>query len=134
MEDMFTRIVQNLVDRIHGPMNFRIVVQPLMAAIFAILDGTKDTREGRPPYFWALFTQAENRRALLRSGWKSVGKIFAVAFILDAIYQFRVIHWFYPGEALLVSVALAVIPYVLIRGPVSRIVRGRRSGRTYERT
>jgi hypothetical protein len=105
-----------------------------MASIFAILDGARDAREGRPPYFWALFRQPENRRALLKNGWKSVGKIFVAAFMLDAIYQLRVIHWFYPGEAVLVSLVLAVIPYVLIRGPMSRVARGKRPGRNYERT
>ena len=63
MEDMFTRIVQNLADRIHGPMNFRIVIQPLMATIFAILDGTKDGREGRRALFLGTFhTSREQAR------------------------------------------------------------------------
>ena len=81
-----TRGMENLVGRVHGPMGFRLVIQPLMAAFFAFRDGRKDAREGRAPYFWALFTSPEHRRELLREGWKSVGKIFIIALVLDAVY------------------------------------------------
>jgi len=30
---------------------------------------------------------------------------------------------FYPGEALIISLVLAFLPYVLIRGPAARIAR-----------
>ena len=42
---------------------------------------------------------------------------------MDAIYQFMVLGRFYPGEALVIAFVLAVLPYLLIRGPVARIVR-----------
>ena len=118
-----TRIFENLADRVSGPMKFRLILQPLMAAIFAIRSGLKDAKEGRPAYFWAIFTDPDNRREMLRDGWKSVGKIFIVAIIIDAIYQFIELHWFYPTEALIVAAILAFIPYLLIRGPVNRIAR-----------
>lgn len=121
MEDMITRFFENLVGRVHGPMRFRIVLQPAMAVIFAVLDGMKDAREGRTPYFWALFTDAGHRRYLLQNGWKSVGKIFIIALILDAVYQIVYLRWFYPGEALAAAFFLAIIPYVLLRGPVNRL-------------
>jgi hypothetical protein len=123
MEDLLTRIFENLIDRVSGPMKFRLILQPLMATIFAIRSGLKDAREGRPPYFWAIFTDPVNRRDMLRDGWKSVGRIFILAIIIDAIYQFIVFQWFYPGEAILVAAILAFIPYLLIRGPVNRIAR-----------
>jgi len=69
-------------------MKFRLVLQPLMAVIFAIKDGRKDAREGQTAYFWALFTDPVHRRDMLRSGWKSVGKIFVFAIVLDAVYQY----------------------------------------------
>jgi len=124
--DPLTRMFENLVARVTGPMHFRVLMQPTMALIFAIRDGIKDAREGRPPYFWALFRQPEQRRELFRSGWKSVGKIFILAVILDAIYQLIALRWFYPGEAFVTAFTLACIPYLLIRGPVNRIVRSRR--------
>jgi len=121
MEDMLTRFFENLVGRVYGPMHFRVILQPLMATIFAILDGRKDAHAGRAPFFWALFTNPEHRHEMLRSGWKSVGKIFVLALILDAIYQFIVIRWFYPGEALVTACLLAIVPYLLLRGPVNRL-------------
>jgi hypothetical protein len=96
-----------------------------MAVFLAIRAGIKDAREGRPIYFWALFTHAAQRRQLLRDGWKSVGRVFILAIVIDAIYQFIVFRWFYPGEALVVAFVLAIVPYLLVRGPVNRIARNR---------
>jgi hypothetical protein len=48
-----------------------------------------------------------------------------LAVILDAIYQFEELDKFYPGEALIVALVLAFIPYLLIRGPAARLARGR---------
>jgi len=125
MEEMLARFWENLVSRVGGPMTFRLILQPIMAAIFAVRGGLKDAREGRPAYFWALFTDSVNRRDMLRDGWKSVGRVFVFAIIIDLVYQWIVFRWFYPGEALLVSAILAFIPYLLIRGPVNRIARRR---------
>jgi hypothetical protein len=122
MEDILARIFENLVDRVSGPMHFRVIMQPLMALIFAVRDGMKDAHEGRVPYFWSMFSDPGHRRDLLRSGWKSVGKIFIIALILDAVYQYIELRWFYPVEALLVAFILAIIPYVLLRGPVNRLI------------
>jgi hypothetical protein len=123
MEDLLTRIFENLIGRVSGPMKFRLILQPLMAIIFAIRSGLKDAREGRPAYFWALFTDSAHRRDMLRDGWKSVGRIFILAIIIDVVYQFIVFRWVYPVEAFLVAAILAFIPYLLIRGPVNRIAR-----------
>ena len=123
MDDIFTRVFESLVGRVHGPLKFRFVLQPLMAIAFAIRDGRKDAREGRPPYFWAMFTDPKHRKYLMLNGWKSVGKIFILAVVLDAIYQVWQLHWFYPGEALIVACILAIIPYVLLRGPANRLLR-----------
>jgi hypothetical protein len=106
-------------------MTFRLILQPIMATFFAVRSGLKDAKEGKPVYFWALFTDSVNRRDMLRDGWKSVGKVFVIAIIIDLVYQLIVFRWFYPVEALLVAVILAFIPYLLIRGPVNRIARRR---------
>jgi hypothetical protein len=42
---------------------------------------------------------------------------------MDVIYQLIVLGWIYPLELLTVTVALAVVPYILIRGPVNRLAR-----------
>jgi hypothetical protein len=122
MEDIIARFLENLAGRVSGPMHFRIFLQPLMAIFFALKDGRDDAREGKAPYFWAIFTDPGHRRDLLRSGWKSVGKIFIIALILDAVYQFIQLKMFYPGEAIYVAFILAIVPYVVLRGPVNRLM------------
>jgi len=125
MEDLFFRIVEDLVGRVSGPMKFRLILQPVMAAIFAIRSGLKDAKQNKRPYFWALFTDPEHRRDMMRDGWKSVGRVFLLGIVMDAIYQFMVFRWFYPGEAILVGAILALVPYLLIRGPVNRVARNK---------
>jgi hypothetical protein len=121
MEDLIARFLGNLHDRVGGPMSFRLILQPLTAAFFAVRAGWQDGLTGRPAYFWAILTSPEHRRDLLREGWKAITKVFVVAVIIDAIYQVIQLHWFYPGEALIVALLLAFVPYLLIRGPVGRI-------------
>ena len=128
MEDLVTRVVENLIGRLSGPMKFRLIIQPLMAAVFAVRDGLKDAREQRPPYLRAIFARPDLRSDMLRDGLKSVGKIFVIAVIIDLVEQFIDFRWFYPGEALLVAFILACIPYLLIRGIVNRIARSSASG------
>jgi hypothetical protein len=138
LEELFTRLWNDLTGRIGGLMSFRLFLQPTMALIFAIRDRLKDAWEGRPAYFYSLFTQPENRRRQLREGFKAVSRVFALAIVMDLIYQVIVLRWFYPLEALIVALVLAVLPYILLRGPVNRIARflkrppetpGRRLGR-----
>lgn len=123
MDHLTTSFTQHLVARVTGPMKFRLVLQPAMALFLAIRDGLKDAREGRPAYFWALFSNRDDRRAMLKDGWKAVGKVFILAMVLDAIYQIIERRWVYPGQAVLVAIILAIIPYLLLRGPVNRIAR-----------
>ena len=42
---------------------------------------------------------------------------------MDTIYQLKVLGTFYPGEAVIIALALAFVPYLLLRGPVVRIAR-----------
>ena len=94
MSDILSRIFENLVGRLSGPLHFRFILQPVMAIIFATVDGRKDAREGRAPYFWSLFTEPQQRKELIRKGWKSVGKVFILAIVLDAVYQVWVFRTF----------------------------------------
>jgi hypothetical protein len=123
MQDHLARMWENLAGRISGPMKFRLLLQPTMALFFAIRSGLKDAREGKPAYFWALLTDSGERRAMLHDGWKSLGKVFVAALVIDVIYQAIALRWVYPGEAVLVATILALVPYLLVRGPVNRIAR-----------
>lgn len=127
MRDMILRALTNLAARVGGPMTFRIILQPLMASIFAFRDGLKDAREGRPPYLWTLITDPSQRVDLIRQGWAAVGRVFILAIVMDVIYQLIVVGWIYPFETLTVSILLAVIPYLVLRGPVNRLVRSRQN-------
>lgn len=123
MEDLWIRFHDAVVSRLHGPMKFRFVIQPLVAAIFAIRAGRADARNGRPVFFWTVITNRESRASMLRDGWKDVGKVFTVAVVMDLIYQFIVLKRLYPLRALLVAAVLCFIPYLFFRGLVNRIAR-----------
>lgn len=123
MEEMFTRGWDELLARETGALHFRLVLQPLVATFFAIRSGLRDAREGRPVFFWTLALDAPQRRPLLRQLWKDIGKLFLVAVVLDTIYQVAVLRWFYPAQALIVAVVLAVVPYLLVRGLTNRVSR-----------
>ena len=121
MIEILNRIAEDMIDRISGPMHFRVYFQPFMALLFATISGIKDAREGNPPYFWSIFTDPENRREMLRDGWKSVGKVFILAVILDTVYQIVVERFIYPFEVILVALILAILPYLIFRGLVTRL-------------
>lgn len=115
--------IEGLVARLQGPMSFRFLLQPLIALYFAFRDGRKDAREGRVPFFWAIFTEPAHRAELLRSGWKSIGKVFVIAVVLDLVFQYIVFKDFRPVAALIAGVLLALLPYTLLRGPINRLLR-----------
>lgn len=117
------RIIENLIARLDGPLHFRFVFQPLMATILGVVDGVKDARAGKPAYFWAMLFSPKSRDELIKRGWKSVGKVFILAIILDCVYQMEVHSTIYAGELLIVAFILAILPYLIVRGPVNRIVR-----------
>jgi hypothetical protein len=119
----FKRVWHNLVEEPTGPMRFRFILQPLMAAIVAIRDGRKDARTGRSPYFWTVLRKPQERVARLREGLNATARIFLLGIAMDAIYQVIVLKRFYPIEALIIALLLAFVPYLLIRGPVARIAR-----------
>ena len=123
MHDMWLRISDSLIDRVSGPLKFRLVLQPLMACAYAVIAGLGDAKTGKPPYFWGLITDPANRTAMLRDGWKSIGRVFIFAVLVDVVYQIYVQHFVYPGEAVIVAVILAIIPYLALRGLVTRIAR-----------
>lgn len=122
MLEFMTPIVDAMAERVSGPMNMRLFLQPLMAIFFATRSGLKDAKEGKPPYFWSLFADADHRRDLLRDGWKSIGKVFIVAMVLDGVYQYVVQKSVVPIEVVGVAFILAIIPYLIVRGLVTRTV------------
>lgn len=123
MEELIVRAWEGLVDRVGGPMTFRLILQPMMATLLAVRAGLKDAREGRPPYLWTLITDGSQRVDLLREGWRSIARVFVLAVVMDLIYEWVMGRWFYPLETLIVAIVLAVLPYLVLRGPINRLVR-----------
>jgi hypothetical protein len=119
------RVWTDLAARPSGPFGFRFVLQPIMATIAGIHDGIGDAHTGRSPYFWTVLTDPVQRADRLREGLKSTSRIIALGLVMDAIYQLIVFRTFYPLEAIIIALALAFVPYLLIRGPVARFVRWR---------
>ena len=122
LADFLSRTVQEILGRAQGPLHFRLFVMPTVVVVLAIRAHLKDVREGKPVFLGAFITSPTERRRLLRSALKDVGRVLVVALTLDTIYQLLVFKAFYPGQALVVATACAVVPYVLVRGPLTRLV------------
>jgi hypothetical protein len=118
-----SRIWKDIFDRPGGPMTFRFILQPCMAAIAAFADGIKDARLGRDPYLWTILTNAQESAGRMREGLIATARIILLGLGMDAIYQATVLKTFYPGEMALVAILLAFVPYLLLRGPFTRIAR-----------
>lgn len=119
--EVLQRQWHDLTGRPGGPMSFRFFLQPAMAALAATHDGIRDAQLGRSPYFWTVLSDSKKRAGRLREGWASTARIVLLGIGMDAIYQLTVLGTFYPGEAVLIALALAFVPYLLLRGFIARI-------------
>lgn len=131
IDEIVTRVWDELIGRLSGPLSLRFVIQPTVAVTLAIRAGLRDARTGRSPFLRTAIADARQRRAILLDGWRDVSRLFAVATTIDVLYQIDVLQLFRPLQALAVAATLAIVPYVASRGLVARLVaaRRRRSGR-----
>jgi hypothetical protein len=104
-------------------MSFRLIFQPAVAIFLAIRAGMRDARHGRPPFLWAVSSNRGLRRELIRRGWEDVRNVFILAIVLDSMYQVIVHSGIYALELLLTATILALVPYVIVRGLVTRLAR-----------
>ena len=124
------RVWQNLLERPGGPMTFRFILQPVMATMAAFLDGVKDARTGRAPFLEAVLANPEKRASRLQEAVIATARIILLGLVMDAIYQYIEFNTFHPAEAVIIALLLAFVPYVALRGIISRIGRwwiGRRA-------
>ena len=129
--EALSRMYGQILGRGTGPLNFRLVVMPIVVSVLAARAHLRDVREGRPTELWAFLKDPAERRRLFRSGLRDFGRVFIVAVVLDTTYQLLVFGWVYPAEVLFIAVMCAVVPYFLVRGPITRVARmlfGKRSG------
>ena len=117
------RMAHNLAERVSGPMKFRFVMQPFVASVYAVMGGLRDAKTGKSPYLQAIISGPTDRVGMMKDGWKGIWKVFVLALVLDVVYQLIVLHFVYPGEAVLVALFLAIVPYVIVRGLAARIAR-----------
>ena len=63
------------------------------------------------------------RTERLREALNATARIILLGLVMDGIYQVIVLKRFYPAEAVIVALLFAFVPYVIIRGPATRIAR-----------
>ncbi len=121
--DFLTRFWADLMGRTDGPMTFRFFLQPTMALITALIDGTRDARAGKAPYAARMMRSSPREHLVLwREGVTATARILLLGVVMDAIYQVRVYGGFpHPLEAFVLAVALGFIPYLILRGPFTRL-------------
>ncbi len=118
--DLLSKVWDQLAGRLEGPLMFRFLMHPIMAGLQAVKAGRADAREKRAPYLWSALVDPGQRPQLLREGITHVRHVFLLAIVLDMAYQLIVSGWIYPLQAVFVAALRAIVPYVLIRGPVTR--------------
>ncbi len=117
------RIWTSLFERSSGPLSFRFILQPSMAAIAAIHDVVKLVRARRAPTVQTVTDIPGRRVQLLREGLNATARIILLGLAMDLIYQLLVFKTFYPVEALIIAVLLAFVPYLLVRVLLAPIAR-----------
>jgi hypothetical protein len=120
---VFERIWDNLLGRAGGPMTFRFILQPIMAALAAFKDGIADARAGRAPYFWTILSDPAKRGGRLHEGLISTARVLLLGLVMDVIYQYIDADTFHPAESVIIAVLLAFVPYLLLRGLVTHVAR-----------
>jgi hypothetical protein len=132
--EMISRGVEQLLARASGPLQFRLVVMPTVVTLLAIRAGLSDARTGEPAFLLGIICDSNRRRERILAAWKDITRIFIVALVLDTAYQVMALRAFYVMQALIVAVACAIVPYVLFRGPTTRLARtlsGKRCGESH---
>ncbi len=123
MEDFINNFLNNVGIRHEGPMSFRLYLQPAMSLIYAVIAGLKDAKAGKPPFVIdGLILGKTDRKQALKDLWKGVGKVFILAVIMEIIFEIIVYKTIHPLEVIRVSFFLAILPYLIFRGLVERIV------------
>lgn len=112
MDEIFTRVFQDLVARTTGPMWFRLILQPLVATVFGIRAGLANARRSTGP-------DPKHRRTLFQQALHDVGKMLAIGVGLDMVFQVIALRTVYPLEAVLVGFLLVALPYQIIRTAVA---------------
>jgi protein-S-isoprenylcysteine O-methyltransferase Ste14 len=121
MHEILARGWANLLARLDGPLHFRFIVQPLVAAFLGARSGIRDARAGEPPFLSALLRFPERRRQRVKDALRDLATLLVVAAVLDSAYQLVVHRSIFLFELAITVAILALVPYVLVRGPMARL-------------
>lgn len=127
LEDALQRDEYLLFIREHGPLAFRMILQPLVASVIAIRAGLRDVRSGRRPFAVLMATEPALRRTLLREIWGDIGRLYLLAVVIDLVFQVVVSRSVDVVQALAIAAILAFPAYLFVRGLTNRIARRRRT-------
>ena len=75
IQEFLTRFWDQLIAQSSGPLSFRLILNPVMATILAVLDGLKDARAGRSLYLRTILFDPSRRAAYVREGLKRVSRV-----------------------------------------------------------
>lgn len=112
---LFTwRFLADIPARLAGPGRFRFILQPAMAVLLGIRDGTAAARAARahPP---SPATTVGGARIPATAGLSAVANLALMAILLDLVFQWMILGVAHPGAALVVGPTLITCPYVLAR-------------------
>jgi hypothetical protein len=121
--EVHERFWTDVFGRLQGPMTTRFYLQPTLAFVAALKDGVKDARLGHKAFFWTALWDPTQPRGRLREGLMSTSQMALIGFAMDTVYQFRVFDRFYPGEAVMMVLLLAVLPYFVLRWIIEHVAR-----------
>ena len=68
-----------------------------------------------------MLTHPEKLGGRLHEGLIATARIILLGLVMDVIYQLMVFGNLHPGEAAIIAILLAFVPYLLLRGPFARI-------------
>ncbi len=121
--EVLARVWHNMLDRPGGPFVFRFVLQPIMATMAALRDGIHDARTGHTPFLWTVLSDPAQRRGRLDEALIATSRIVLLGLAMDTVYQVIEFETFHPAEAVIIALLLGFLPYVVLRGMVTRIAR-----------
>ena len=78
---------------------------------------------GRSPFFVGAIVDPAQRAARLNEALVATARIILLGLVMDGIYQAIEFKAFHPAEAVIIALMLAFVPYVLLRGLISRAAR-----------
>lgn len=119
----WNRGIEQLFGRTDGFLVFRLFIMPVVSSIIGIRAAVRDFQEKGPALFYNFFAGHADKKRILSSGWKDVGRIIIVALVLDAVYQIITFRAFYIFQAMMIAFLCAFLPYIFFRHLTNRLAR-----------